>query len=65
MPKSFLNIMQKRYYENYCLLEDEKSKECMTAYLRCKMSENIDDIIDVFEEELNYFNNPCFYAAGR
>lgn len=64
MPKSFFEHNAKRYYENYCLLEDEKSKECMTAYLRCKMSENIDDIIDVFEEELNYFNNPVFTLRG-
>lgn len=60
IEKSFFTQNASNYYENYCMLEDKKSKECMIAYLRCKMSENVDYIIDVFDREINYFNNPCF-----
>lgn len=60
MPKTFFENNAKKYYENFELLEDEKSKDCMTAYLRCKMSENVDYIIDVFDGTINYFKNPVF-----
>lgn len=57
---AFFEHNSQRYYENFCLLEDGVSKKCMIAYLRCKISENVDYIIDVFDKEINYFNNPCF-----
>lgn len=61
MEKRFFEKNAKEYYKNFCLLEDEKSKKCMIAYLKCKISENIDDILDVFQEEhINYFENPIF-----
>lgn len=60
IEKSFFEQNAHNYYKNYCILEDKKSKECMIAYLRCKMSENVDYVIDVFDGEINYFNNPCF-----
>lgn len=60
MQKPFFRMNAKRYYENFVLLEDEKSRECMTAYLRCKMSGNVDAVIDAFEESFHYFNNPVF-----
>lgn len=60
MQKTFFENHAKKYYENFALLEDEKSKDCMIAYLRCKMSEDVDYIIDVFDGTLNYFKNPVF-----
>lgn len=60
IERSFFENHAKEYYDNFCLLEDEASEECMIAYLRCKMSENVDYIIDVFGGAINYFNNPCF-----
>lgn len=35
----------------------------MIAYLQCKLSENVDYIIDIFDGELNYFRNPCFFLG--
>lgn len=58
MEKKFFQEKAEEYYQNFDLLEDEISKECMTAYLKCKISENVDDIIDVFQEkDKSYFEN--------
>lgn len=61
MEKDFFVENAKEYFKNFCLLEDGISRECMMAYLQCKISENVDYIVNIFKgETVNYFKNPIF-----
>lgn len=60
MEKSFFENNIDQYYKNFCLLNDSTSETCMIAYLKCKLSENVDYIIDIHKESISYFENPVF-----
>ena len=59
----FFEKNSERYFHSFSLLDDKVSQKCMIAYLQCKLSENVDYIIDIFDGELNYFRNPCFFLG--
>ena len=48
------------YIDTYELLEDEMSKECMIAYLNCKLEEDYRFLLPVCQEISTYFDNPFF-----
>lgn len=48
------------YFITYNLLEDELSKECMVAYLNCKITEDFRYLLPVCSETASYFENPFF-----
>ena len=50
----------KDYYETYQHLEDELSRECMVAFLNCKMTEDFHYLLPVCREKAGYFENPFF-----
>lgn len=61
MEKRFFLENKEEYYKNYCLLGDGTSREYMVAYLKCKISDNEDDIIEAYQGGcLNYFENSIF-----
>lgn len=64
MEKVFFENHAERYYENFNLFNDCTSKKCMIAYLKCKLSENVDYIIEVHNGSMNYFENPV-YTVGK
>ncbi len=65
MEKAFFEKNKEGYYRNFSLLEDRESQECMIAYLKCKITEKIDYIVDIYSGEgTNYFTNPV-YKAGE
>lgn len=64
MERAFFENNKERYYGNFRLLEDRESQESMIAYLKCKISENVDHIINIYREGTNYFTN-AIYKAGE
>lgn len=50
----------KDYYETYRYLNDELSRECMVAFLNCKLTEDFHYLLSVCREKASYFENPFF-----
>lgn len=50
----------KDYYETYRHLDDELSRECMAAFLNCKVTEDFHYLLPVCREKASYFENPFF-----
>ena len=48
------------YRETYEMLEDNRSRECMTAFLNCKVNEDYRFILPCCDEKASYFNNSFF-----
>lgn len=48
------------FEEVYNLFADQKSKDCFIAFLSTRLSGNNKYIMDVYEKEMNFFNNEIF-----
>ena len=51
------------YVRTVNLVGDTKSRECVLAYLNCKMTEDFRYILPLLDERVSYFNNP-FWIVG-
>ena len=60
----FVKEHMDEYLKSYELLTDQKSRECFTAYLNCKLSENYRYLLKYCDEQVSYFSNP-FYQVSR
>lgn len=56
----FVESHVNEYFKTYELLEDEKSRECMIAYLNCKLNEDYRYLLPCCGEKAGYFRNPFF-----
>lgn len=53
------------YYNIYTMLGDDMSRRCMTAYLNCKMNEDINFMTEFVKGEQNFFNNDIFKIGDQ
>ena len=53
------------YKKTYEILEDDKSRKCMTAFLNCKLNENHRYLLPCCDEKISYFKNPFFQITER
>ncbi len=60
ISKSFILDHLNDYEYIYNLLEDQLSRDCMSAYLNCKNTEDYTYIIPYAENRASYFDNPFF-----
>lgn len=60
LPYKFVEMHAEDYYTTYRFLEDELSKECMVAFLNCKLTEDFHYLLPVCQETVSYFVNPFF-----
>lgn len=64
IPYDFIRKNALEYTHTYCLLEDKLSRQCLTAYLNCKMTEDIKYLLPCLSDKAEYFDNP-FFEIGK
>lgn len=56
----FVDAHKEEYYMTYKCLADSLSRECLVAFLNCKLTEDFHYIVPVCKEQVSYFVNPFF-----
>lgn len=64
-PLSEIEENIQEFESAYELLEDDKSKENLIAFLKTRLSGNNQYIMNVFERETTFFNNEIFQIHGE
>ena len=63
--RGFVDSHINEYVDTVNLLEDDQSKECLLAYLNCRISGDYKYIVPCCKQKISYFNNPFFELSDK